>query len=317
LESQHAGAANSIAPARAEQLAAAVVFGYAGTRAESAASILGRGAMNAIVRVTTAARAFIVRMRDEGDALMEYRKERWCLDRARVTGILGPTVLQIGTTDGIPYMIESHIDGTPGDELRDSVDLWRQLGRYAKRIHAIPVSGFGRDLSEPVNGAIFNDAHAPDWPAFIRYNIESLTADDPLIGLEVYPADRRSVVRERFERLSERALPIGLCHGDLKADNTIVLDSGEVALLDWGSACAHVVPHYDMRELVAGEPRDAFVEGYGLTPAEFSLMRAEVETFALLAAFDLVRWSIDRRPDLTAEYAVRARAAFITSALKL
>ena len=158
---------HSITPARAKELATAVISAYSGAPIDSTASMSEIGAVNTVVRVTAGAGAFVVRMRGETEALAEYGKERWCLQRARAAGIPGPEVLQIGSTDGVPYMIETCMNGVPGGEFRDGAELWRCLGRYARRIHAIPVTGFGDELSETAHN-LFEDAHARGWPAYAR-----------------------------------------------------------------------------------------------------------------------------------------------------
>ena len=73
-------------------------------------------------------------------------------------------------------------------------------------------------------------------------------------------------------------------------------------LLDWGSAEAAIVPHHDLIEMllmnmVEGDPDDAqiraFLDGYGISPAEFEQMMPELESLLVLRALDHVRWAID------------------------
>src|SRR5258708_5965720 len=69
--------------------------------------------------------------------------------------------------------------------------------------------------------------------------------------------------------------PVGLCHGDLKPDNTI-MHNRKVTLLGWGTAEANFAPAFDIGTLhcwshyAIGTPgcNNAFHEGYGLTAHE-------------------------------------------------
>ena len=88
--------------------------------------------------------------------------------------------------------------------------------------------------------------------------------------------------------------------------------TGQVSLLDWGSAEAHLVPHYDLLEILRRLPPSdarfqAFLGGYGLDEAEFAALLPEVRSLALLKAFDLTRWAIDRCPARIEEIAEQAR----------
>jgi hypothetical protein len=103
-----------------------------------------------------------------------------------------------------------------------------------------------------------------------------------------------------------------LNHDDLAIRNTMVDATGRVSLLDWGSAEAHLVPHYDLLEILRRlHPSDArfqaFLVGYGLNEGEFAALLPEVRSLALLKAFDLTRWAIDRCPPRIGEIAEQAR----------
>ena len=77
---------------------------------------------------------------------------------------------------------------------------------------------------------------------------------------------------------------------------------GRVSLLDWGSAEAAIVPHHDLIQMLkmnmlegvpGGEEIQAFLAGYGISPAELERMMPELESLLVLRAFDKLRWAID------------------------
>ena len=51
----------------------------------------------------------------------------------------------------------------------------------------------------------------------------------------------------------------------------------------------------------------AFAEGFGLTTIETAAMETTVRAWALLKAFDLVRWAMDRCPVRVDDTSARAR----------
>lgn len=156
------------------------------------------------------------------------------------------------------------------------------------------------------------------WLKFLNDNIESLTDDDPLIGLGVLSRERSPLVRRLFEELSDKTFRFGLNHGDLSLWNTLVEPSGTVNLLDWGSAEAHIVPHFDMLYVIRHHLRDGtptveemttFRQGYGMSDEEHERLKPELDRLFLLLSFDKLRWAIDRNPSRIEEYVGRATTA--------
>jgi Ser/Thr protein kinase RdoA (MazF antagonist) len=108
----------------------------------------------------------------------------------------------------------------------------------------------------------------------------------------------------RFESLAEKRFDFGLCHGDV-APRNVVLDGQRMTLIDWGCAHAHIVPHFDFRELLRVHSSDsaevrAFAAGYGAS-AKLNRLLPEMENVLLLCAYDVVRWAKDRAPAQLAE----------------
>jgi aminoglycoside phosphotransferase (APT) family kinase protein len=270
--------------------------------------IVGRGTQNRIVVVTTDQTSVVVRMSDEPRALGMYEKERWCIEQAAAHGVPGPRVLAVGEVEQQAYMVQTLILGEPGNESGVARShVWTELGRYATRIHAIPVGGFGDELADIITGR-------PDqsWSRFVSYNVESLCDADPLRRLGILTAAQSSRLRSVFETLSDRPFRFGLCHGDLALGNLLVDASGTVSLLDWGCAEANIVPHYDLIRLTEWKRTDpaavrAFLDGYGIAPDELEAMAADLATLTMPKAVDLTRWALDRKPSVLHIHASRAR----------
>lgn len=206
--------------------------------------------------------------------------------------------LSAGRCEGHAYMIESYIAGDDGrDSPGPKLGIWRELGKYAKLIHSIGVYGFGETLSDITKG----DARK-SWLLYLESNIENLTENDPLIKLKVLTPMQSKLIRDAFGKLRGREFTFGLNHGDFSLRNTVVDHRGRVHLLDWGSADAGIVPHHDLIEMllmnmVEGAPEEAqiraFLDGYGISPAEFKRMTPELESMLVLRVLNSLRWALD------------------------
>ena len=289
----------------------AIAAGFFGQPPESLTEIMGLGSVNQIFVAKLAGESIVVRLpqpQNREQAMAFYEKERWCLEQAARVGVPGPVVLKRGIHDGWPYQVQSFVEGVNGKHSDlDPHVLMHTLGDYARRFHPLPLTGFGEMLSE-----FFSSDNHAGWQRFVAYNLASLTPDDALMALGVYSAHQREAIHARFIALQEGAFTFGLCHGDLARRNTILAPDGTLFLLDWGSAEAHLIPHYDLMALVGWySPSDsrvhAFLDGYGWPLSERAALLAEVENLALLKSFDLVRWAIDRCPTRITELAEKAR----------
>jgi aminoglycoside phosphotransferase (APT) family kinase protein len=278
---------------------------------------IGQGSNNKNFLVEAAGQRVVVKLSDEHRrhrALQDYRKEEWCIEQSSALGVPGPSVLSVGETDGNAFMIETFVEGVNGKGIEgDRTAIWRKLGEYARLTHSIKVTGWGEDLVDNRPGG-----QRASWLKFLNDNIESLTDDDPLIGLGVLSRERSSLVRRLFEELSDKTFRFGLNHGDLSLWNTLVEPSGKVNLLDWGSAEAHIVPHFDMLYVIRHHLRDgtptveemtAFRQGYGLSDEEHERLKPELDRLFLLLSFDKLRWAIDRNASRLEEYVGRAKTA--------
>jgi aminoglycoside phosphotransferase (APT) family kinase protein len=277
--------------------------------------LIGKGSVNKVFVVETVNHKVVVRMSDRGEASDEYAKEAWCIERAAASGVPVPSVISVGRCEENAYIVQTYV---AGDEGRDSPapfkpGIWRELGKYARLIHSIGVSGLGLKLSEITHG----DARK-SWLRYLDYNIESLTEDDPLIKLKVLTRPQSKVVKAIFADLKGHEFTFGLNHGDISLKNTIVDTSGRVVLLDWGSAEAGIVPHHDLIQMLKmnmlendpdHEALRVFLDGYGISQAEFERMMPELESLLLLRAFDKLRWAIDWNAEELDRYVSHAREA--------
>jgi Ser/Thr protein kinase RdoA (MazF antagonist) len=278
---------------------------------------IGQGSNNKNFLVETANARVVVKLSHEHRrhrALQDYQKEKWCIEQSSALGVPGPSVLSVGEAGGNPFMIETFVEGVNGKAIEgDRTAIWRKLGEYARLTHSIKVTGWGEDFFDDRPGG-----QRASWLKFLTYNIESLTDDDPLIDLGVLTRELLPAARRLLEELGDKTFQFGLNHGDLAIWNTLVEPSGKINLLDWGSAEAHIIPHFDLLYVIRQHLRHgtptiedmaAFRQGYGLSHEEHERLKPELDRLFLLIRFDKLRWAIDRNPSRIEEYVERAKAA--------
>ncbi len=281
-----------------DPLACRVVSAHTGATTADVESVVGRGDVNDVRIVTTRDGAkFVVRSHDRTE-LARYRKEAWAIGRAAAAGVAVAPVLALGQTAEHAWMLQPFLPGTPGDQLPPDTHerVWRSIGKAMRRIHSVPVGGFGESVRAIAAGG------ETGWRKYVAYNLAELTDRDPLLHLGLLDRDAQAQLRERFADLALRTPRLGLCHGDLSLKNVIV-DHGSVQIIDWGCAHGHLVPHYDLSVILVDSLDErshefaALLDGYGLDPTAFSReLRADVLDLRALEAVDKVRWALDRNP---------------------
>ena len=269
--------------------------------------IVDRGSVNHVFLVRTSGRSYVVRFARDPRRQDSYAVEAWCLARAAAVGIPSPVLVARGVLGQVPYLVQTFVDGAPGPT--GGLAEWRTLGRYARLIHAIPVtedapaglfSRFGRDLPAA-------------WRAHLDYNLDQLGPSDELIGLGVYSPDELPRLREVLLRLRSLRPGFGLTHGDLTLRNLLLPEGGAPVLLDWDTAAAGPTPYGDLLSLVRMQQEEndpdaaalaAFADGYSLRLPE---LLPTLHDQLVLGQLDLVRWAREQRPDLVADTVAAAR----------
>lgn len=259
--------------------------------------ILNRGEVNEIYILSTKSSKYILRLDPNENSLDRFQKEAWCMEEVFKKGVLVPRVHHLGMVQKYPYIILSFIEGINGDESNEKTGLtWSRLGEYARKIHSIPIEGYGERMVSP---GIFDGK----WQQFLSYNISSLSPDDKLRELGVITSAQSQKLRNIFEDIKITNFVFGLIHFDLSLNNTIITDDGGVYLLDWGSAEVNVVPHMDIEEILESSLQDdsdefeLFLRGYGLVKADYKKIKPKIEKLSLLTKIDKLRWAIDRKPE--------------------
>ncbi len=242
--------------------------------------ILNRGQVNKVYKISTKFSRYIIRIDPSENTIDRFQKETWCAEEALRVGVLTPRILHAGIAQEHPYMISSFIEGINGDESSDKVGIiWGKLGEYARKIHAIPVKGYGESMVSP---GVFSG----NWREFLSYNILSLNSEDKLLGLRVITSSQSQKLRDIFKNIKFTNFVFGLAHYDLSLNNTIITDDENVYLLDWGAAEVNAVPHIDIEEILESSLQDdsnefeLFLRGYDLAKIDYKKSSQKLRNLA-------------------------------------
>lgn len=265
----------------------------------SSIQILDRGATNEVFKVKLPESTIVIRISPEVNA-DQFKKEQWGMAEASKLRIPSPKVLAVGMQNDSPYIVLEYIDEVHGTDSPDVTNIWRELGKYAKTIHSIPVEGFGDLMLTP--GKFVSNRNR--FEEYVQYNIDCLSVDDKLLQIGILTQAQSEQIKKLFESLKGQDFQFGLNHGDLALRNTIISKTGEIFLLDWGSSEVHIIPHFDIVEVLQtsfnfdSENQDfiVFLDGCGLSREQFLEIKPVIDKLFLIRAIDKLRWALDKNP---------------------
>ena len=269
--------------------------------------IVGQGEVNHVFTASTLEGELVIRFSRDPLDTDDYSKEAWCLTTMNVRGIPVPELIAVGTHAEIPYIVQRFVDGVNADTCRNK-DLWIQLGSYSRTINNTPL---GDDAPDSLFQRFGRDLLA-NWKEHIRYNLNQLTADDPLILLGAYTPDEQEWLSHTIAHLEIQVKAFGLSHGDLVPKNVLISADGTPVVIDWGAASAGPIPYRDYMRIwrddaeegFTAQDLERFAEGYGVPVGE---LLETMHALLVLDSIDVVRWALDKRPDRVESYVVRAR----------
>jgi Ser/Thr protein kinase RdoA (MazF antagonist) len=142
----------------------------------------------------------------------------------------------------------------------------------------------------------FYNSFNPTLKSHIEYHINCINQDDEFIKLGVYQVENINQIKEAFISLFDINFKLGLIHGDIAVQNTIINDD-KVFLIDFGSARVGIVPFDEFIWLnFGGNPKEKafaiFREAYGISYETFAHNERMFNILSMLNEFDILRWLI-------------------------
>jgi hygromycin-B 4-O-kinase len=180
-------------------------------------------------------------------------------------------------------MLVEQVPGRCGAELADRLPVLRQLGRCAARLHGVATRGFGPVFDWSHNRL---SKHA-QWGRYLDDEMQVAARLKALQRLGGLPPAAQQALQQTLRTMRGWRKPPVLQHGDLRLKNVIAdADSGELlALIDWEDCLSAPGPYWDLSIALhdlGPDEREAFLEGYGLSPAAFERAAPFVRALNLL-----------------------------------
>lgn len=265
-----------------------IIFNEFKEKVISIQEIIGFGTVNKVYEIKGNQSDYIIRINEDINQIIEYKKEKWCLEEVIKLGIKSPKVLKIGVSFEVSYMIQEKIEGINGKlcSSKEKEEIWHTLGIYAKKYQKIK-----RIKVEEVER---NEFHK-NWKARLDYNIKELHSEDSLLKKGVLNKNEQKSAKAIIGKLKNKDLKEGLVHGDLCPRN-VIWAKGEVYLLDWGTAVINVIPHNEIGILLLSEEANetefqSFLKGFGINEKDYKTIENEIHTLNLLHRLDKYRWA--------------------------
>lgn len=254
------------------------------------------GKTNAVFDVTTRKGNFIIRIAPSRTRINEFLKEQWATQKARDAGVPTPEVLEVGNEIiPLPYMIQTKAKGKEAVDHPARLQILKDLGAYARRIHTIPTQGYGKMFNWSKNQL----SRKKTWIEFLETELRLDEGMNYLV--EVQLLDRKKIGRLNlyFNKLRKWKLPPSLNHCDLRLKNVIVDDDGKIqAIIDWENCMSNVAPYWDLSIALHDlsiDAKQSFLEGYGIDNEEFEKLSYALTAFNLVNYVPSIREIIKKK----------------------
>jgi hygromycin-B 4-O-kinase len=231
------------------------------------------GLTNFVFHAEHAAGPLVVRIAGKPERLDAFIKEQWAICRAAEAGVPTPEVLQVGNdVAGVPYMIARRVPGEEAIHHPGRLDVLREMGRYTALINSVRTTGFGTTFDWSANRLSRNE----NWSAFLRNELRVEQRLETLARHRMLPPKALRRLRTLLQGIGQKRRTPTLNHGDMRLKNVLVDEAGTiVAIIDWEECCSQIAPYWDaaiaLHDLSI-DAKQAFVEGYGLSPREMVAM---------------------------------------------
>jgi hygromycin-B 4-O-kinase len=293
-----------------KELARRVVEHHFGSRPGRIAFKTG-GLSNFVFGVKHREGDFVVRISPDAAAVNSFIKEQWTQQAAHKAGVPTAEILEVGSSViPHPYMITRTVDGDDASSHPMRLEILREMGRLAARIHSVPTKGFGTTFDWSNNLLSRNES----WKEYleVEYNFEGKL--EILARHGVADTGKIKSLRKTFrDAVGLRAKPV-LNHGDLRLKNVLADKNGKItALIDWEKATSHLAPHWELSLALHDlgiDEKQHFIEGYGIKPKKLSEAAPLVKAFNMLNYIPEVDRAVREKDKARLDH-IRARFAGI------
>lgn len=250
------------------------------------------GLSNFVFETNHAEGDFIVRISPDKGRMNDFIKEHWCEREARKAGVPTAEILETGfSIIPFPYVIARSVEGVEGDNHPERSKILNELGRLAKKINSIRTRGFGETFDWSNNELSRNSS--------LKEYLEGEYGYEARIELlersRLVPSATLKTLKRTMRELAGKKTRSSLNHGDLRLKNVIADEAGKIlAIIDWEKATSNVAPEWELSIALHDlgiDDKQAFIEGYGITPKKLAEIAPYAKAFNILNYTDEVRRS--------------------------
>jgi len=241
------------------------------------------GKTNFVFDVVTKEGNFIVRIANSRAKLNDFMKEQWVTQKALGIGVPVPEILEVGhEIISLPYMLQEKIEGEEAVNHPDRLNILQDLGKYARMIHSIPTTGFGKVFDWSKNKL----SKKKTWLEFLEKELMVAEGLKFLQDNDILNKKKIKRLNGEFERLKKWKVTPSLNHCDLRLKNVIVNEGGEIkAILDWEDCSSNCTPYWDFSIALHDlsiDGKQKFLEGYEPDLEEFSKRAYALTVFNII-----------------------------------
>lgn len=228
------------------------------------------GKTNFVFDVVTKDGNFIIRIANTRAKLNDFMKEQWASQKALSIGVPVPEILEVGhEIISLPYMLQQKIEGGEAIHHPDRLKILQKLGKYARMIHTIPTTGFGKVFDWSKNKL----SKKKTWVEFLEKEFLVTEGLKFLQDNDILAKKKISRLNKEYEKLKKWKITPSLNHCDLRLKNVIVNEAGEIkAIIDWEDCSSNCAPYWDLSIALHDlsiDGKQKFLEGYELDLEEF------------------------------------------------
>lgn len=241
------------------------------------------GLTNFVFEVNSSEGDFIVRIARAGAKTNDFIKEQWVTERVRERGVPVPEILEVGTEIiSLPYMLQRKLEGNEAVDHPKRLDILYDLGSYARLIHAVPTSNFGKVFDWSQNRLSKNET----WIDFLEDELDFTNRLKIFKKANIFTSKKLNKLTILYERIKKWKIAPKLNHGDLRLKNVIANDAGKIiAIIDWENCISSIAPYWDLSIALhdlSMDGKQQFLEGYGLDFNEFNKMAYSLKVFNII-----------------------------------
>jgi aminoglycoside phosphotransferase (APT) family kinase protein len=265
--------AGGLSPRRARALVHEIARQYFGEKPQRLVQ-RGGGITNLTFEFRAAGGDYIVRLHAQPGRINHFLKEQWAIEHARAQGVPTPEVLEVDIEAvELPFMVSRKIEGREALTHPERILILQELGRIAARLHRAPTQGFGKVFDWSNNRL----SYCSTWGDYLDNGLQAEACIAALVKARMLTPEQREALEAQVDAMRRWRKPPVLNHGDLRLKNVMVAhDSPEVvAVIDWDESLSAPAPYWDLAVALHDlgiDEKEAFLEGYGLTPREYTKM---------------------------------------------